>query len=110
MCETCGIRNLPGELKVVALTANFKRWQTEGVSTDFIEEMIWEFGRHPEWARRARRPAWQVFLGRKQQLIALVGQARAKVGVSRERHNPEVWLATTRETQRHGRDRYLAAT
>jgi hypothetical protein len=99
MCETCGIRNLPGEMRAVALTDNFKKWQAEGVSIDFIESMIWEFGRHPEWTRKVSYPAWQVFLAHKTRLIALVGKHQAREGVSRVRDNESAWLTYARRVR-----------
>lgn len=93
VCQECGIRLLPPEMKWLALSGRIKVWiEEEGLSYEFIEDMMWEFGRHPEWARKSRRPAWLVFLGRKQELASLVASHRQRVGVSGERDTRAVWL------------------
>jgi hypothetical protein len=96
VCQECGIRLLPGEFRKDAkdaLAGSFKRWRDEdGLDLAFIEDMMWEFGRHPEWARKSRRSAWLVFLGRKAELVGLIASHRQRVGVSGERDNLSRWL------------------
>jgi hypothetical protein len=93
MLQECGIRNLPGELGLRGLKAllrNFKAWQAEGVSLDTITEMIWEFGRHPEWCRRSRNPAWMVFVTHKEELVSRVATRRKRNGVAAS-EDAEAW-------------------
>jgi hypothetical protein len=92
VCQECGIRLLPPEMKWLALANQISIWLEEGLDPKFIEDTMWEFGRHPEWARKSRRPAWRVFLSRKQELVSLVVSHRQQVGVSGERDNRAAWL------------------
>jgi hypothetical protein len=73
VCRDSGIRCLPSEFRWTALARHIKKLEEEdGLSLEFIEQMIREFGRHPEWARTSASSAWVCFLKRRSQLIPIV--------------------------------------
>jgi hypothetical protein len=62
----------PLQRNSAALADNLKRWHRDGMEWTFIEQMMEEFAKHPEWCRRAKTPPWRVFLARKQELVTMV--------------------------------------
>jgi hypothetical protein len=94
VCTSCGIRVVPSEINTPALARNLRLWweKDKQFGPTFIEAMMWEFGKHSQWAGRSRRPAWRVFLSYRPELVSLVLSAQAKVGVSRVRDNRSAWI------------------
>jgi hypothetical protein len=97
MCQECGIHLLPDfewhDRARGALAGSFNRWhEKDHLDLAFIEDMIWEFGRHRQWCVKSNREAWRVLLSRKDELRSLVLAQRRRFGVSGERDNPSRWL------------------
>jgi hypothetical protein len=110
MCAENGIRYSLPERAPQALCRCFRIWEEkEGLDLDFIEDMIWEFGRHPGWSRSSNKSAWEVFLCRKGQLIALVAHHRARIGVSGLHQDKAQWLERA-PSKRHDREWFFSRT
>jgi hypothetical protein len=61
-----------------------------GVNLSFVRRMMEEFVRHPTWCERSRRPAWQVFIGRREELIKRVRIQQGRN--TRHSGGAEYWL------------------
>jgi hypothetical protein len=79
-----------------ALARNLKLWETNfGINIDMMRLMMEEFGQHPEWCRRSRRPPWRVFLSRRDELATLVITRRRRDPANRKYSagkGPEYWF------------------
>jgi len=70
--ERAGMDKMPDQ-KVYAIAHHLNMWKTRyDYSLSTMRLMMEEFGRHADWCRRSKKPAWQIFLGRHDELHALV--------------------------------------
>jgi hypothetical protein len=109
MVREAGIRFLPGETKWGPLAQHFRLWQKEGLDLAFIEDMVKEFVKHPEWCRKSNRAPWLVFLSRRTDLVSRVARQRQRDEPGRHRVDGDWWLTTTpRDEHRDDADWWLA--
>jgi len=70
--------------EVGALVGNLRLWHDQdGYEWEFIERMMREFSRHPEWYRGKTTP-WKVFVSKRPRLAELVVARQQKDPGSRE--------------------------
>ena len=110
LVEAHRMETIPGHLYWRGLCSQVKKFQGDyQVDLTFVRQMMEEFVRHPEWCQRSRRPAWQVFISRREELLGLVKL--------RQRHHPgdrryqvegdQGWLTTGRERHTQGAEYWL---
>jgi hypothetical protein len=92
LVEDHGLETIPRHLYWQALCSQVKKLEIDfNVDPPFIRRMMEEFVRHPQWSQRSRRPAWQVFIGRRQELVKLV-HAQRRRNPNRTGWSQEDWL------------------
>jgi hypothetical protein len=78
---------LPGSMDVRAFSRNMSRWVKDyEISPQMIKQMIVEFSHHPEWCQRSKKPAWQVFVSRRTELLSTVVYEQRRNPGSRKYH------------------------
>jgi hypothetical protein len=90
--ERAGVRDGYSNSKWPALAHHLNRWKADGINVRTLQLMMDIFGQHPEWCRRSDKPAWRVFVGRRDTLEALIiaernqdpGNRRFSTGQGRE--------------------------
>jgi hypothetical protein len=55
-----------------ALAKALKLWRKQGIEWSFMEQMMEEFAKHPEWCERSNNPPWKVFVIHRAELVTLV--------------------------------------
>jgi hypothetical protein len=98
------METIPGHLYWPALCSQVKKLEKDyTVDLAFIRQMMEEFVRHPQWTQRSRRPAWQVFIARRQELVKLVHTQRRR-NPNRSGWSQEDWLRRSNNGHTVGKD------
>jgi hypothetical protein len=101
LVENHDLETIPRNMYWQALCSQVKKleWDYQ-IDTPFIRLMMLEFVKHPLWCRRSRRPAWQVFISRREELIKLV-HAQRKKNPDNRRRGRDYWISQPPTRDRH---------
>jgi hypothetical protein len=107
LCRENGI-TYPVGTGWLGLAGALKQWQEKyEIGLDEAKLMMQEFVRHPQWCRQSRKPTWQVFLARREQLQYLVLAKKRRDPGARRFAAGRVWWSQP-ERHRRGEDYWLS--
>jgi hypothetical protein len=109
LVEDHNLETIPRKLYWKLLYGQVQKLEQEyQVDLPFVRRMMEEFVRHPLWCKRSRRPAWQVFVGRREELLKLVLIQRRRNPHHRDQSKEFWWSSPSPDRHTLERDYWSA--